>query len=261
MKALHKAKELGFILTSNTQINQLTLPHLRETMEAVREAGVRVWRVQMTVPMGRAADRPEWLMQPYQMLTLIDELALLKTELLQEAYDKGIPPQKVMNITMGNNIGYYGPHEHLLRSAPGVRAKVWAGCQAGKFTLGIESDGKIKGCPSLPTAPYVGGNIRDLTLEQIWETPELRFSRDRGTEELWGHCKGCYYASVCKAGCSFTTHCFFNRRGNNPFCYVRAQKLQESGKREIVRQTKKAPGIPYDFGAFEIIEESWKESS
>ena len=258
MAAIQNARDLGFIITSNTQINQLSLPHLREVVDDVRKAGVRVWRAQITVPMGRAADRPEWLLQPWQVLELIDTLADLKIELLQKAHDRGIPPNKVMNITMGNNVGYYGPHEHLLRSAPGVRAKVWAGCQAGRFTLGIESDGRIKGCPSLPTAPYIGGNIRDLTLEQIWnDTPELRFVRDRGTNELWGHCKDCYYASVCKAGCSFTTHCFFNKRGNNPFCYYRASKLQKQGRRERVQQVQKAPGIPYDFGAFEIIEESW----
>ena len=257
MNALKKAQKLGFILTSNTQVNQLTLPHLRETMQEVRKTGVRVWRVQLTVPMGRAADRPEWLLQPYQMIPLLDEMAQLKLEVLQEAYDKGIPPQNVMNITLGNNVGYYGQHEHLLRSAPGIRAKVWAGCQAGKFALGIESDGTIKGCPSLPTAPYVGGNIRDLTLEQLWETPELRFVRDRDESELWGHCSTCYYASACRGGCSFTTHCFFQRRGNNPFCYYRAQKLKEQGIRETVRQIRPAEGIPYDFGQFEIVEEPW----
>ena len=90
-----------------------------------------------------------------------------------------------------------------------IVSRVWNGCQAGRFTLGIESDGRIKGCPSLPTAPYIGGNIRDLTLEQIWnDTPELRFVRDRDTQELWGHCKTCYYAEICRGGCSFTTHCF-----------------------------------------------------
>ena len=96
-------------------------------------------------------------------------------------------------------MGYYGPHEHLLRSTPGKKAKVRYGCQAGRFTNGIESDWRIKGCPSLPTAPYIGGNIRDLTLEELWnDTPELRFVRDRDTSELWGHCKGCYYADVCR---------------------------------------------------------------
>ena len=188
----------------------------------------------------------------------MDELAEIKTEILMDAHNRGIPPQKVMNVTMGNNVGYYGPHEHLLRSSPGVVAKAWHGCQAGKFTLGIESDGNIKGCPSLPTAPYIGGNIRDLTLEQLWnDTPELRFVRDRDTKELWGHCKSCYYAEVCRAGCSFTTHCFLGKRGNNPLCYYRAAKLKKQGIRERFVQVEKSEGNPYDFGRFELIEEEW----
>ena len=258
MTAIRRAKEHGFVVTSNTQLNQLTLPHLQETASFLEDAGVRVWRVQMTVPMGRAADRPDWLLQPWQVLEAIDTLAEAKIDVLMRARDTGLEPRRAMNITMGNNVGYYGPHEHLLRSAPGIAAKAWHGCQAGKFTLGIESDGRIKGCPSLPTAPYIGGNIRDLTLEQLWnDTPELRFVRDRSTDELWGHCESCYYADICRAGCSFTTHCFFGKRGNNPYCYYRAQKLQEEGKRERVRQVIKAPGIPYDFGEFEIVEEDF----
>ncbi len=256
IRAMKLAKEAGMNVTSNTQVNQLTLGRFKETADAVREAGAKVWRIQLTVPMGRAADRPEWLLQPWQMVDAIDELAAIKTELLTEAYHAGIAPNKVMNVTMGNNIGYYGPHEHLLRSTPGVAAKAWYGCQAGRFTLGIESDGKIKGCPSLPTAPYVGGNVRDVTIEDLWNNNErLRFVRDRDSSELSGFCKTCYYADVCRAGCSFTTHCFFGTRGNNPFCYHRVSKLAETGVRERVVQVEGAAGLPYDFGKFEIVEE------
>ncbi len=257
IKAMKLAKEAGMNVTSNTQVNQLTLGRFNETAMAVQEAGAQVWRIQLTVPMGRAADRPEWLLQPWQMVDAIDELAEIKTRLLTEAYHAGIPPQKVMNVTMGNNIGYYGPHEHLLRSTPGVAAKAWYGCQAGRFTLGIESDGKIKGCPSLPTAPYVGGNVRDVTIEDLWNNDQrLRFVRDRDTSELSGFCKTCYYADVCRAGCSFTTHCFFGTRGNNPFCYHRVSKLAEKNLRERVVQVEGAAGLPYDFGRFEMVEES-----
>ena len=257
IKAMKLAKAAGMNVTSNTQVNQLTLGRFKETADAVREAGAIVWRIQLTVPMGRAADRPEWLLQPWQMVDAVNELAAIKTEILTEAYHAGIPPQRVMNVTMGNNVGYYGPHEHLLRSTPGVAAKAWYGCQAGKFTLGIESDGKIKGCPSLPTAPYVGGNVRDVTIEELWNNDErLRFTRDRDTSELSGFCKTCYYADVCRAGCSFTTHCFFGTRGNNPFCYHRVSKLAQEGIRERVIKVKDAEGIPYDFGKFEMLEEA-----
>jgi radical SAM protein with 4Fe4S-binding SPASM domain len=260
IRAMEVAKSFGMNVTSNTQVNQLTLGRFQETADAVRAAGAKVWRIQLTVPMGRAADRPEWLLQPWQMVDAIDELAAVKIGILTEAYEAGIAPNKVMNVTVGNNIGYYGPHEHLLRSTPGVAAKAWYGCQAGKFTLGIESDGKIKGCPSLPTAPYVGGNVRDVSIEDLWNNDErLRFVRDRDTSELSGYCKGCYYADVCRAGCSFTTHCFFGSRGNNPFCYYRVQKMAEQGLRERVVQVEGAAGLPYDFGKFELKSEALPE--
>jgi hypothetical protein len=50
-------------------------------------------------------------------------------------------------IQPGNNIGYYGPYERLLRGR-GNPWGFWTGCQAGLSGLGIEADGAIKGCPS-----------------------------------------------------------------------------------------------------------------
>jgi sulfatase maturation enzyme AslB (radical SAM superfamily) len=102
----------------------------------------------------------------------------------------------------------------------------------------------------------VGGNIRDVQLEDLWNnSEEIRFVRDRDVSELWGFCKTCYYADICRAGCSFTTHCFFGKRGNNPFCYYRADQLRQQGKRERVVQVEQAQGLPYDFGRFDILEE------
>jgi radical SAM protein with 4Fe4S-binding SPASM domain len=222
----------------------------------MKDRGVRVWRPQITVPMGRAADHPEWILQPWMVLELIDTLAELQVEAITEARAKKIPPNRAFHIVAANNVGYFGPHEQLLRSRPGGTEAWWAGCNAGKHVLGIESDGVVKGCPSLPTAPYVGGNVRDLTLEQIWnEAPELAFTRNLGTEELWGFCKSCYYADICKAGCNFTAHCTLGKRGNNPFCYYRADTLRKKGIQERLIAVEKPAGVPYDFGRFEVIEE------
>ena len=44
---------------------------------------------------------------------------------------------------------------------------------------------------------------------------ELECMRDRTVDDLWGHCKTCYYASVCKAGCTWTTHTLLGRPGNS----------------------------------------------
>ena len=98
--------------------------------------------------MGRAGDEPEMLLEPYQMLDVIPMLAELK----------GRAKARGVRLYPGNNVGYYGPFEHVLRAEyPG---KHRGACSAGKLTLGIEANGDIKGCPSLPSDVYVGGNVR-----------------------------------------------------------------------------------------------------
>ncbi len=257
MQGIARAREAGLLVTSNSQICRLNKDRLQETAELLEAAGVAVWRAQMTAPMGRAADRPDWLLEPYMILEVIDTLAAIQTWARARAAARGLPWEQAFHVRLGNNLGYFGPHETALRSRPGAAETYWQGCAAGKFVMGIESDGTIKGCPSLPTAPYTGGNVKTTSLEQIWQADEIAFARTRGTSELWGFCKTCYYAEVCRAGCSFTTHTAIGRRGNNPFCYYRASQLRRRGLRERVVLRDAAPGEPYDFGRYEIVEEPW----
>ena len=153
-KALQLDQKFGITSSVNTQITSLVIPQLRELMELFIAAGAKSWQVQLTVAMGRAADHPELLLQPYELLELMPLLA----ELYQEGADRGFL------LLPGNNIGYFGPYESLWRGSGDDRV-YWTSCNAGQNTLGIEADGTIKGCPSLPTSPYAGGNIRDLSLE------------------------------------------------------------------------------------------------
>lgn len=223
---------------ANTQWNRLNLPEVEALADVLIDRGVRAWQVQITGPMGRAADRAEWLLQPFDMLDLVPRLA---------AVAERARPGLVVQAS--NNLGYFGPFEHILR------ADHWKGCAAGRHVLGIESNGDVKGCPSLPSAPYVGGNLREARLADIWETATLAFARERGTEELWGFCAGCYYADVCKGGCSWTAHTLLGRRGNMPYCHHRAETLAAAGKRERLVPVEAAPGRPFDFGRFELVEE------
>ena len=78
----------------------------------------------------------------------------------------------------------------VLRSPPGGTETHWKGCRAGSHVIGIESDGTIKGCPSLPTGPCAGGNVRELDLETIWaESKTVGFTRELSVDDLWGYCK------------------------------------------------------------------------
>jgi radical SAM protein with 4Fe4S-binding SPASM domain len=159
----------------------------------------------------------------------------------------------------GNNIGYFGPYETLLRGQ--MPLGHCYSCGAGVTTLGIEADGTIKGCPSLPTAAWAGGNVREHSLREIWERGQpLRYTRDRTVDDLWGYCRTCYYADECRAGCTWTAFSLLSRPGNNPMCHHRALELKSRGLRERLERIQAPPGEPFDVGAFRLIVEPFGES-
>lgn len=239
--ALGHIRQAGMAPHANTQWNKLNLPEVEDLAAVLELQGARVWQVQVTGPMGRAADREDWLLQPQDLLDLVPRLAAVARRGRASGF----------RVEAANNLGYFGPYEQDLRRAH------WQGCQAGRYVLGIESNGDVKGCPSLPSAPYVGGNLRHRPIQEIWDqTAELRFSRDRTLDELWGFCKSCYYAETCRGGCSWTAHTLLGRRGNMPLCYHRADTLRRQGRRERLEKVEAADGQPFDFGRFRIVEEA-----
>src|SRR3981081_3713271 len=102
-----------------------------------------------------------------------------------------------------------------------------------------------------------GGNVRDLTLEEIWRSSEVMHrTRNGSTEALWGFCQSCYYADVCRGGCTWTAHSLFGVAGNNPYCHFRALQLEKQGRRERVVKIKEAPGKSFAVGEFELVVEN-----
>ncbi|HUS29616.1 MAG TPA: radical SAM protein [Kofleriaceae bacterium] len=244
LQAIKNLREADVLVSANTQINKLSLPELEQVLELIIENGVHSWQIQLTVAMGRAADRPEWILQPYDLLELFPLLERIAAR-CKEA-DVLLWP--------GNNVGYFGPLESTLRGT--LPRGHHVGCGAGVWGIGIEADGTIKGCPSMATETWGSGNVRDARLVDIWQrAAPMRFNRDRGVESLWGYCRECYYADVCKAGCTWTSEALLGKPGNNPMCHHRALEMQRAGKRERLVQVQRAPGLPFDQSKFELIVE------
>jgi MoaA/NifB/PqqE/SkfB family radical SAM enzyme len=176
--AFDACRAAGIQVAANTQVNRLSMPHLTTVFETIARAGCHGWQVQLTVPAGRAADEPDVILQPYDLLALFPLLAELRRRC------------DVAGITLlpGNNVGYFGPFEHVLRDF--YPAGHNGSCGAGRHGLGIEANGDSKGCPSLPSAKWVGGNLREHRLVDVWErAAALRYNRDRTAASLWGYCK------------------------------------------------------------------------
>lgn len=239
-------KRAGIAITANTQINRLSAGELPALYRELKRVGFEAWQIQLTVPMGNAADNHHLLLQPYELLDFYPKFA----ELVTLARSEGVA------VYPGNNIGYYGPYERLFRGGN----RIWMGCQAGLSSIGIEADGTLKACPSLPTGAYAAGNLRERSIsEYLADSPlmgiNLSAGKAEGTAHLWGFCATCEFAELCRGGCHWTAHVFFGRRGNNPYCHHRALKMAEKGRRERLELVEYAPGVPFDNGLFCIVEE------
>src|SRR5205085_3666636 len=129
LSLLERARAAGLETSANTQIGAATMADLEGLMDRLIDAGVTHWQLQLTVAMGNAADHDELLLQPYQLAELMPLLARL--------YDKGA--ENGLLIVPGNNVGYFGPYEHLWRSASDERSH-WSGCSAGQTVIALEAD-------------------------------------------------------------------------------------------------------------------------
>lgn len=251
-ESLQHLRHAGVPITANSQANRLSAPEFPLFYEKLVEVGVGGWQIAMTVPMGNAADNSWLLLQPAELLVLHPMLAYLARRGRREG----------LIMQPGNNVGYYGPYEKLLRSYGSDNDwAFWRGCKAGLALIGIEADGTIKGCPSLPTNAYAGGNIRQHSLRDIVLNAEemqinMSAGTEQGTDHMWGFCKSCEYAELCRGGCSWTSHVFFDKRGNNPYCHYRSLVHAAHSVREDLHIKRNAFGLPFDNGEFEINEKA-----
>ena len=137
MEAIANLKAVGIPVSCNTQIARPALRQIEPLLEHLIAAGMHAWQVSMTVPMGRAADEPGLILEPYQVLEVMPLIARAARRLKQHR----------IRLWPGNDIGYFGPYETEIRGR--MPRGHMAACGAGRLSLGIEADGSIKGCPSL----------------------------------------------------------------------------------------------------------------
>jgi radical SAM protein with 4Fe4S-binding SPASM domain len=245
-QAVGNARAAGMKVGVNTQINALTVPDLAPLLDELTAAGIMAWQLQFTMVHGNGADHPELILQPY----MIPELFEIIDGLADRCRERGI------RFLPGNNIGYFGPNEQKLRFKQKAGGH-YSGCTSGVVTMGIESNGEIKGCPSLGGPTNQGGSWREHGLKKLWErSPEITYIRRRTLDDLWGYCRECYYADVCRAGCTATSEPLLGRPGNNPFCHHRSLEMERMGLRERIELVSAAPDLPFANGLWQVVRES-----
>jgi radical SAM protein with 4Fe4S-binding SPASM domain len=130
-------------------------------------------------------------------------------------------------ISPTDDIGYYTEREAVLRRFDCDHFPYWVGCFAGILIVAIESNGGVKGCPSLDSS-LVEGNIRERPLRQIWyDERSFAYNRAWDGRRLRGYCRRCCYRNLCRAGCTSFAIATTGTHYENRHCLHRVEQLGE----------------------------------
>lgn len=193
-----------------THINRWNQSELERMHEMLRAWGVRFWQVQLGLPLGRQREIDEpYMVAPEDLPVIAERLSALIRD--------GSPP--VIRVT--DTIGYYGVHEPTLRRSLTGKAGFYTGCYAGMLAVGIESNGDVKGCSSMPPE-FIAGNVRTTPFPVLW-ADESRFAYNTQFDDtkLTGFCATCAYRRLCRAGCTTLAYSVTGTIHENPYCLHR----------------------------------------
>ncbi|MCD6309312.1 MAG: SPASM domain-containing protein, partial [Candidatus Eremiobacteraeota bacterium] len=195
-----------------TSICRLNIDELEDIYQILVSCGVNAWQLQLIFVGGRMKKNPELVCPPEDLARILDFLI--------EKRKPGIP----MIVYPADCLGYFTWREEKIRPSP------WTGCYAGILGIGIEANGNIKGCLSLEPSllkdnPYVEGNIRQNTLEEIWNKPDaFSYNRKFDKRKARGGCRRCVHLDQCRCGCSATALYATGSRYDNPYCIYRVEE-------------------------------------
>ncbi len=211
-EALALSRSMGLHTCVITHINGRNINELEGLHSLLSLIPIDGWQVQLGTPQGRMLQTEKgYLIDPSQLPFIAD--------FISEHQDKPF------RIIPTDDIGYYTDREPKLRPSDSEHFPFWLGCYAGILGIAIESNGGIKGCPSLPHS-YVEGNIRERSLSDIWNDPDsFPYNRKWDVRKLRGFCRRCEFKHLCRAGCTSFAIASTGTYYENRHCLYRLEAL------------------------------------
>lgn len=229
-QAFDWCREAGLQTASIMTINRKNLGQIEQVHDFLAAHGVKHWQVQLSDAMGNQEDNLDWAFHPEDAPEVEARVAALMRD-------------TPMQISIGDNLGYYGPHEEELRGKS--KFGFWTGCMAGVRVIGIEANGNIKGCLSQQHSSFVEGNVRDTPLREIWTRPgAFAYNREFNVDQLEGFCRDCRFNDICRGGCTCTAHFASGSRFDNPICVYRVLEQRKQGVVEGIGRERESSTEP-----------------
>jgi radical SAM protein with 4Fe4S-binding SPASM domain len=234
--AIRACRGVGLAVSINTTINAVNCRQLPAIEQHLIALGVHSWQLQLAVPTGAMAANREHVLPPKELLWLVPQIAELcgHTGLRTVASD---------------HIGYFGKPEAGLRQ-PDVTMPFWLGCWAGLHVLGIESNGNVKGCLSLPSSRhgesgYVEGNLRTSSLRELWNRKGgFAYNRQFRMDDLKGFCRVCRYGDICRGGCTWKRKGQLDQTAGDLYCFY--YQAVKHGRYDLLEDEPMAVEMRYE---------------
>ena len=198
MQLLH---DEGIAVTAITTASALNINELPSILDLVISSGADCWQIQPIFPLGRVKASNELRLSEQEYI----QLGRFIKEIGPKAEESGL------RVSPADSCGYFtGLDERKPR---------WRGCNAGQVTCGIISDGKVKGCLSMPDE-LIEGDLRERDLWDIWFHPDsFAYTRRCSTEDMGPNCIGCDKTEECLGGCSSMSYGSTGSFHNDPYCF------------------------------------------
>ncbi len=179
-----------------TTVTEKNIDCLEDIKRFLISEKVKVWQLQIGLPMGNLSKHCDWVIEPRQVNDIVDFCYKTSNEGEIEVYP-------------ADCIGYYDDRiTQVYKKSFGSNVNTqWKECHAGIASFGILHNGDIIGCTSIRGKEFVEGNIKTRTLSEIWEDPNsFSWRRNFTKDSLTGDCKKCKHADECLGGCPNTRY-------------------------------------------------------
>lgn len=178
-----RMSQTGIPVTAVTTITRDCLKDLNPLYIWLSEQGIRAWQWQQVSPMGNAREQAALALRPEDVAEVFD------------LYEKLSLRREGARIVLGDNLGYYVNRNNQILHP-------FHGCAAGLNVIGLDSEGNVRGCESLYDSNFIEGNLREISLREIWESPDsFAYNRKFVPNLLSGKCLRCEMGTVCAGGC------------------------------------------------------------
>lgn len=193
IQAIDVLSASGMPVSVISTLHSENVSRLEEMYEVLKEKKIFAWQLQACSPMGNADSGLSTEIDFREVISFVERH-------LEDA---------TFAVGIADNIGYYTESEGYLRGNKSGQAK-YRGCNAGLTTVGIDSIGNVRGCESMYDEFFIEGNLREKSLEEIWNDPDaFAYNRQFSPDMLGGKCRDCEYGSRCAGGCrsyNYFTH-------------------------------------------------------